>query len=97
MPSKDVRSVGHIWKFELGMGYQEVEMPPGAKLLHVAEQRNRPTLWAACDPMTPATMRRMVRVVMTGEPEPADAQYVGTVILEGGDFVVHVYDEGEKP
>ena len=90
-------SVGHIWKFELDMGFQFVTMPPGAKLLHVGEQRGRPTLWAACDPTKYATVTRMVSVIMTGEAEPEDSKYVGTVILANGDLVVHVYDSGEKP
>jgi len=91
--------VGSIWKFGLGLGGQVVEMPVGAKILHVGEQRGRPTMWAACDPGKNGLadrVKRRVHVVMTGEEEPLGAKYVGTVILAGGDFVVHVYDGGES-
>lgn len=94
-----------IWKYELRVtDVQQVEMPAGARLLHVAGQeviewrpgiaRHEPMLWAKVDPDTPR-VNRLIRLVPTGYPAPDDDEsvYVGTAICGG--LVWHVYDGGE--
>lgn len=96
-----------IWKYELRVAdVQKVEMPTGAQLLHVAGQRidehtddhirhlTAPMLWAKVDTDAPRA-HRLIGVVGTGNPAPADDEgvYVGSALC--GPYVWHVYDGGE--
>lgn len=89
-------------------GFATVEMPHQTKVLSVGNQRgdverysnhDSPfvTIWAAVK--TDATPRlRKIRLVLTGRQlkKPVEPErFVGTVMFDGGDFVVHVFDYGE--
>jgi hypothetical protein len=84
-----------IWKFELHPARPDVQMPAGAKLLHVHEQNGKVCVWAEVDSGAPLVLRRFY-YSMTGGMV-IDAPYVGTAhITEGIEpVVVHVYDRGE--
>lgn len=86
-----------IYKYALDItDVQRVEMPAGARLLHVANQRDELCLWALVDAARP-TVDRFIGVVGTGNPAPDiddDADYVGTAQV--GSFVWHVFDGGER-
>lgn len=74
-----------IWKFELGLdvGEQKIEMPKGAKILHVAGQYFEdyglgkhtsrigtfPTFWALVDPGA-EKCERLIKTYYTGDPAP---------------------------
>ena len=86
-----------IWKFRLPIeDYPSIEMPVGAKPLFVAEQNAEPFLWALVDPddKQEATEIHRFRVVGTGHRlEDREAgSYVGSLILQGGLLVFHVFD-----
>lgn len=85
-----------IWKFNLPThGRTSVEMPIGAKLLTVQEQRGELMLWACVDPRTRVAPWRF-DVRMTGEAWRGDiGTYVGTVQL--GPYVAHVFSLGNGP
>jgi hypothetical protein len=72
-----------------------VRMPSGSRVLHVAMQRGRITLWALC-PDSELVERRFV-IYATGQSiSPFDAEeYVGTILEADGDFVWHVF-EGQQ-
>lgn len=85
-----------VWKFELEtQDIVDVQMPAGAKLLHVAVQHGTPCLWALVD-TTAAPVLRRLRIIGTGHRADAVAAvHVGTYMLHGGMFVGHVFDLGE--
>jgi hypothetical protein len=69
----------------------------GAKLLHVDVQNERITLWAEVETNNRECLR-IVHVVGTGHPIPSTrtrTAYVGSVLVEDGEFVFHVYEEVE--
>lgn len=86
-----------VWKFDLGdvTGVGDVvEMPFGARILDVREQADRACLWAEVDPSA-MMLARAFTLVLTGEPIPDAAEFVGsihTVDALDADFVVHVYE-----
>lgn len=83
-----------MWKFCLPTVGRAlpVEMPRGARVVHVAAQADEPCLWAEVDPVAePAT--RSFRVRATGEPVESTSEYLGSVHLAAGRFVGHVYEE----
>lgn len=83
-----------IWKFTLELeGYQDVEMPAGAEVLHVAAQDNTPCVWALVDPKALRVPRRFLLCV-TGTSPNGEGKHVGTFLLYGGAFVGHVFDCG---
>lgn len=83
-----------VWKFVLRQPQQLVEMPAGARLLHVAADpaSPNPALWAEVDPQA-ASERRGLVVVMTGQPfDGTGARYVGTTLIADLGIVAHVYE-----
>jgi hypothetical protein len=94
-----------VWKFgqpasDLG-DIIEFEMPSGARILSAANQREELVIYALVDPKA-MKRRRQFRVAGTGHPIETPAglgmkseTFVGTVLLLGGSFVVHVFDLGE--
>jgi hypothetical protein len=87
-----------VAKFPLEVSHlMEIEMPRGARLLHVGVARARPCLWALVDDPGPTVVRRF-RLTATGEPIPdllPDWVFVGTVIVGANDC--HLWDLGEIP
>lgn len=86
-----------IWKFPVMGGDPEitVEMPRGAKLLALQQQRDEVCLWAEVDPEQPREPRRF-SWYGTGLKMPAgDRAYVGTVQQAGGYLVLHLYEEAQ--
>lgn len=86
-----------VWKFPLtgwGPGSQirhEAEMPTGAKIRTLQTQRGVSTLWAEVDPSAPK-IKRLFEWVGTGHPVPDNAVYVGTVQIQDGAYVFHLYE-----
>ena len=89
-----------VHKFSLDIGYTLVEMPENAKIIHVGEQYGQLQLWAEVDPNEPQTHRHF-RVYGTGHPIDdvmhLDVQHIGTAIMQGGDFVAHIYEATAQP
>jgi hypothetical protein len=81
-----------IWKWTLHHGVI-INIPHGAKLLAVQEQRGKPQLWALVDPGA-KTYPRTFHLYMQGEDLPDDpGQYVGTFQMPGGALVYHVFED----
>lgn len=87
-------SVRTVWKFVLRKPQQLVEMPAGAKILHVAADPAslNPAIWAEVDPRADKVVRRLA-VVMTGEPFDAEGlRYLGTAHITTLGIIAHVYE-----
>lgn len=85
-----------VWKFPLELKpHNDVLMPKGARVVHVASQHGVPCLWALCDPNA-AKVHRRFGIVATGMAfDEREARYVGTFMLQGGEFVGHVVEPPE--
>ena len=82
-----------IFKYVIPRQVTVIEMPVGAKLLHVTNQHSHVTLWAEVDSDAKRGMeQRKFYTVVTGGEVPPLATYCDTVLLDGGMFVVHVYE-----
>lgn len=83
-----------IYKYPLTMRACSVDLPKGAEILSVANQGNRIVLYALVDSEQPLE-QRAIELILTGQ-EIVTPQYlgrfVGTVLLDGGAFVVHVFE-----
>lgn len=90
-----------VWKYELVEGTVEHRMPEGAWVLSVREQNNRIMLWACVNPHETFQKPRRFHVVATGSErlenggEPP-AIFHGTVLLDGGEHVLHVFEEAQS-
>ena len=71
-----------------------VGIPRGSKILCVQSQFGIPTLWASVDTEQPNVECRF-RIVMTGQhsDDLRPDLYIGTVQLDGGTFVLHVFGQ----
>lgn len=70
--------------------YQSVEMPHGAKLVHIDLQGDRICVWAEGNSELPK-VRRSFEIYGTGEPIETFARHLKTVLL--GQFVWHTYGD----
>jgi hypothetical protein len=81
-----------VWKFQLGSHEKriEVDMPKAAKVVEVAMQGDKFTLWAVVA-LGAVTEKRVFYVVGTGDLIPSDAHtHLGTVHVDV--FVFHVFE-----
>jgi hypothetical protein len=84
-----------VWKFPLEHRHTIVLMPKGAKVLTVHEQHGKIGLWAEVDPYADHEKREFIRVPTGGNQDITDHhRYIGTVFLEGGKLVWHIYEVG---
>lgn len=84
-----------IWKYELEPS-TTLEMPVGAKILHVHEQNDVMCLWALVDTEAPLEVRTF-SVYGTGHPmHNHPMEYIGTAHLSGGSLVLHVFEDGPR-
>lgn len=69
-----------------------VEIPTfeRARFLHADEQHGEITVWVEVNTLERECLRRVL-VVPTGGQVPAHSDFVGTVLLGGGQLVFHVY------
>lgn len=86
---------GVIWKYALpSRGHETLAIPAEAQLLSVQVQHDTVTLWALVDPKAEPRPRDFY-VAMTGEAMQfvnCDAHFVGTVQLDRGRYVAHVFE-----
>lgn len=74
--------------------HSEIQMPEGAKILHVAVQAGYPFIWALVNPDAPLKTRSF-DVYATGHEiiNPAfTRKFIGTFFVNGGEFVFHVFE-----
>lgn len=80
-----------VWKFVLSPYTQSIYMPDGAQVLSVGAQHQKVCVWALVNPNNPVVPRRFVLAV-TGHDVPGHGRFLGTVILEGGGLVFHIWE-----
>lgn len=87
-----------IWKYRLSVSMaQTLEMPAGAELLSVHMQYEVPCLWAIVE-VTAPTAQRQIIMEATGDLlglKTSPDNFIGTVLMAGGQFVWHFFDGGE--
>lgn len=88
-----------IWKFnaDLQQGDEvHIEMPKGAEVLSLQVQHGSAVLWAMVNPDERIKKeRRRFKWVPTGGEVPRGGRFfVGTVQLEGGALVFHLFEIG---
>lgn len=92
--SKPSQSKYVIWKFTLALeDYQVIEMPAGAVLLSVQIQHGSICIWARVDPNA-SKQDKHFWIAGTGHFIPTEAlgaTFLGTLQLQGGHFVFHVF------
>lgn len=90
-----------IHKYSLGLmnGPFDIEMPQGARVVHVECQHSeaRVEMWAMVETDSPMQTRQF-SVIGTGHPcDHPDHQYMATAISPCRRFVWHVFDLDRKP
>jgi len=80
-----------IWKFPLELkGVQNLSLPCGSEVLHVAIQNQEIFLWALVDTSMPSE-RREIEMIGTGNEIPdEERKYISTVVHN--DLVWHVFE-----
>lgn len=83
-----------IFKYPLkGSGALEISMPETHKVLSVAVQGKQVVLYALVND-TSRMVKKTVYVLLTGFPAAVgNTPFIGTVILDNGAYVLHVFAE----
>jgi hypothetical protein len=86
-------NVSMIYKYPItAYGRQQIKLRLD-QILCVQPQGDTPTLWALVDDQLPEVVLSII-VVFTGENiPPNDMDYIGTVLVRDGHFVLHVFVE----
>jgi hypothetical protein len=93
---EEIFNMSTIYKYKLSASDPTfyIMMPAGSEIVHVAVQHGSPYIWAEVDTQHQPQERRF-RFVATGQsiPEKEDyRKYIGTFLLNDGDFVIHLYE-----
>lgn len=85
-----------IYKYPLQIttSVQTVLMPEGYRSRFFADQHGRPTVWAEVYPDGKPVEARFQIVFTGGEVDLGT--YVGSVLVDGGNTVLHLYDLGTR-
>jgi hypothetical protein len=82
-----------VWKYHVPIQLSPFahDMPAGAEVLCVQDQRGQKMMWAKVNPKADS-VPRYFRWLTTGQPSQTslNAKYVGTV--QDGDFVFHLFE-----
>lgn len=84
-----------VWKYRLFItgGVQYVQMPAGAELLKLDVQNGEAMLWARVSIQSDAPMvARRFEFVGTGHHVRSNTGHVGTILLNGGALVLHLFE-----
>lgn len=84
-----------IWKYEIPVEDSFVlELPQGAKILHIDEQKSAMFLWALIDSNIVETETQKFKWFGTGQPiDNVDSMsYIGSAVCNGGIFVWHLFE-----
>jgi hypothetical protein len=82
-----------IWKYPLAVtAEQQIDLPLGAQVLHVAVQHQMVCLWAQVRPDA-QKQARTIRIFGTGHDLPDDpGRHIGSFMLYDGTLVFHAYE-----
>lgn len=72
---------------------QSVLMPKGAKIISVQEQYNNVVLWALVETENLHESRTIIVNTTGSEFHPESNKFIGTVQLNDGSFVSHIYEK----
>jgi hypothetical protein len=81
-----------IWKLVLSIDDEvTMNMPVGAVVLGAHDQHGQVCIWALVDPYAQLVPRTFL-IRGTGHPVGRVGRFVGTVIMESGDLVWHIFE-----
>lgn len=86
-----------IWKFAFAITDRfSIQMPQGATVLHVDNQRGTTVLWAMVNPKAKVVERKF-RLAGTGHviDDAKPEQHIGSFQMRDGLLVFHLFDLGE--
>lgn len=85
---------GTILKFQLQEAF--IAIPKKAFVCHVAFQYGKPTVWAIVPPEAEGSSeyKRVVFIVTGFERTPVNGRFIGTLVSNDGNFVLHAFEIG---
>lgn len=82
-----------IQKYVLNLsGDTSLYLPEGVVMLHVGLQHEVPMIWLAVPEVVVKRKEYKITGFLTGGAVPYTACYIGTVLIDNGNFVVHYFD-----
>lgn len=85
-----------IYEYEImTYGIETITMPKDANIISVQAQNNQVRLWVETDTNCVESINVVFHMITTGSyiPDYVELEYLGTVVLDDGGFVVHIYKQ----
>ena len=82
-----------IHKYQLLNETHSINVPEGAEILSVQTQNNVPCIWMLLNPKEAKFEIRTFVMRITGSTFNQEGKYVGTVQLDGGSSVMHIFEK----
>lgn len=86
-----------IWKYALDAYRNPVEVPVGFRVLSAQVQRGVPCVWVEVDPKASKVLVEFLLISTGYESEAVNETYVGTIQMDGGYQVHHVFYREVSP
>lgn len=84
-----------IYKYHIRNVKEQILMLPiGAKIIHVHHQFKDGMIWAQINPKAKLEERKFELVGTGHDFDPKNKTYLGTIHLDAGNYVFHLYDVG---
>lgn len=81
-----------VYKYVLLNTINRINLPPGARVLHIGEQERKVYMWVMLNPDCNTTVSRKFEVVPTGEKfDDDELEFLGTVVMKNEE-VYHVFE-----
>lgn len=86
-----------IHKFKLGLGDNALRVGRDSVVLSVTNQRNNAVAYIDNSPPNPPTSKGWIIILYVAETgdEAPEGDFIGTVMLEDGNYVLHVFQRGK--
>jgi hypothetical protein len=84
-----------IWKYTLGSGENIFQIPKGYRVLSVIEQHGAIVLYCLVDPSEEVVSAEFTLIGTGWELDNSilDMNFIGTVVIQGGYTVCHVFEK----
>lgn len=85
--------MNRIYKYILpsAAGCVTMPLPKRSRIVHFAEQHGKACFWAQV--FTEETEPKEFLLAHTGDDVPGDFTYVGTIVLQAGYYVLHLFEK----
>ena len=82
--------MSRIYKYKVGSGLNQIQVPKGPELLSVKTQYGSPVAYFSVDDTAKHDVEVKIHLSLTGAPTP-NGKFIDTLMLDNDNFVLHAF------